>query len=68
MINFKIYNMNNFELLSLKKTKEEAVVFANSKENMYKRLMIVKYDDEKGDEIVNRTTGESYYKIKEKKL
>lgn len=67
MINFKIYNMNNFELLSLKKTKEEAVVFAN-KENMYKRLMIVKHDDEKGDEIVNRTTGESYYKVKEKKL
>lgn len=66
MINFRIYEMNNFELLSLKRTKEEAVVFANSKENMYKRLMIVKHDTEKGDEIVDRTTGESFMKGKRK--
>ena len=66
MINFKIYNMNNFEMIALKRTKEEAIGFSNCKENINKRLMIVKHDDELGDEIVNRTTGESY--VKEKKL
>lgn len=66
MINFKIYNMNNFEMIALKRTKEEALSFSNNKDNINKRLMIVKHDDENGDEIVNRTTGESYFK--EKKL
>lgn len=66
MINFKIYNMNNFEMIALKRTKEEALSFSNSKDNINKRIMIVKHDSENGDEIINRITGESYFK--EKKL
>lgn len=60
MINFRIYNMNKHELLAMTLTKEDALIVANCDENINKRIMIVKHDTEKGDEIVNRTTGENY--------
>lgn len=59
MINFRIYNMNEHELLATTMTRDDALIVANCKENINKRIMIVKHDSEKGDEIVNRTTGES---------
>lgn len=59
MINFRIYNMNKHELLATTMTREDALIVANCDENINKRIMIVKHDSEKGDEIVNRTTGDS---------
>lgn len=65
MINFRIYEMNDHELLTTKLTKEGALKYANSKENINKRIMIVKHDTEtKSDEIINRTTGDPYWKNK----
>lgn len=60
MINFNLYNANTLDFLAMTLTKEDALLVANCEENINKRIMIVKHDTEKGDEVVNRTTGESY--------
>ena len=67
MINFRIYNMNEHELLATRLTREEAVAFINKEENKNKRIMAVKYDTEKkqGDEIVNISEIEGYLKLKD---
>lgn len=63
MINFKIYNANTLDFLAMTLTREDAITVANCDENINKRIMIVKHDTEKSDEIVNRTTGKSYVEM-----
>ena len=54
MINFRIYNMNEHELLASNLTREETIQCINSKKNQNRRIMVIKHDTEtKGDEIVN---------------
>ena len=62
MINFRLYEMNEHKLLASNLSKEEALNISNNKKYKNKRLMMIKHDTEKGDEIVDRTTGESYMK------
>ena len=63
MINFRIYNMNEHELIASKLSKEEAIQIINNIKQ--KRIMIIKHDTEtKSDEIVNINTLESYTKGK----